>query len=140
MDITFRSDQSITPHQFIDLLERSSLAERRPVQYPEVIAGMLDNADLLVTAWQDGQLVGVSRSVTDFVYCCYLSDLAVDQRLQKSGVGSELIQRTRDALGPRCMLTLLSAPAATGYYPRVGFEAHPSAWIMYPDAPEGDNQ
>ena len=140
MDVEYRSDRTITPGQFIDLLERSTLAERRPVQYPEVIAGMLDNADLLITAWQDGELVGVSRSVTDFVYCCYLSDLAVDQRLQKSGVGRELIQHTRDALGPRCMLTLLSAPAATGYYPRVGFEQHPSSWIMYPDPPEGDKQ
>ena len=98
---------------------------------------MLRNADLMVTAWEKGRLVGVARSVTDFSYCCYLSDLAVDRAFQRTGIGRELIHRTKDRLGPRCMLILLSAPAATDYYPHLGFTRHDSAWVLHPGDPLG---
>lgn len=133
--IRYQLDKEITSAQFIDLLRRSTLAERRPVDDQETIAGMLEFADLLVTAWQDDLLVGVARSVTDFHYCCYLSDLAVDQGLQGEGIGRELVRYTREQLGPHCKLILLSAPAAVNYYPRIGFTQHPSAWIMDPKDP-----
>ena len=130
--IEYTSERSLTPKEFIDLLQRSTLAARRPVGDAGCIAEMLKHGDLLVTAWQDGRLVGVARSVTDFAYCCYLSDLAVDVSCQRSGVGKELIRRTQERLGPRCTLILLSAPAAHDYYPRIGFEQHPSAWTLPP--------
>lgn len=131
----YRVGEAITAEQFVDLLRRSSLAKRRPVDDPECIAGMLRHADLLVTAWQEGQLVGVARSVTDFNYCCYLSDLAVDRAFQRTGLGRELIRRTKERLGRRCMLILLSAPAATDYYPHLGFTRHDSAWVLHPGDP-----
>jgi ribosomal protein S18 acetylase RimI-like enzyme len=92
--------------------------------------GMVRNANLTVTAWAGEQLVGVARSVTDFSYCCYLSDLAVDREFQRRGIGRELIARTQAELGPRCNLILLSAPAAVDYYPKLGFEKHPQAWML----------
>jgi len=124
--------ESISVDQFIDVLRRSTLAERRPVDDRDCLAGMLRHADLLVTAWEQDLLVGVARSVTDFNYCCYLSDLAVDQAYQQTGIGRELIRRTREQLGSGCMVILLSAPAATGYYPRIGFRLHDSAWVLRP--------
>lgn len=130
--VTFETGLRLQPEDFIDVLRRSGLAERRPVANPEIIQGMLEHADLLVTAWADELLVGVARSVTDFHYCCYLSDLAVDRAYQRSGIGRELIRRTREQLGPGCILILLSAPAAVGYYPRLGFSAHNSAWVLRP--------
>ena len=133
--IEYSTERSISSEQFIDVLRRSSLAERRPVEDRECIDQMLAHADLLVTAWDEQKLVGVARSVTDFGYCCYLSDLAVDQALQRAGIGRELISQTRALLRPRCMLILLSAPAATDYYPRIGFQQHPSAWTMAADMP-----
>jgi predicted N-acetyltransferase YhbS len=93
---------------------------------------MLHHADLLVTAWQGHLLIGVARSVTDFHYCCYLSDLAVDRSVQHAGIGRVLIRKTREQLGPNCALILLAAPAAAGYYPRLGFTQHDSAWVLYP--------
>ncbi len=131
--IRYKVNEDITVAQFIDVLERSTLAERRPVDDPDIIKGMLHHADLLVTAWQDDRLVGVARSVTDFNYCCYLSDLAVDQSVQGEGIGRELIRRTREQLGPKCKLILLSAPAAVDYYPHIGFSRHHSAWILQPE-------
>ena len=124
--------ESISVDQFIDVLRRSTLAERRPVDDRDCLAGMLRHADLLVTAWEQDLLVGVARSVTDFNYCCYLSDLAVDQAYQQTGIGRELIRLTREQLGSGCMVVLLSAPAATGYYPRIGFRLHGSAWVLRP--------
>ena len=130
--ITYEVNKGITADEFIDVLNRSTLGQRRPVDDRACIQGMLDHANLLVTAWSDGVLVGVSRSVTDFHFCCYLSCLAVDEKFQHQGIGKELIRRTQIQLGKRCMLLLLSAPAAVEYYPHIGFEHHPQAWILKP--------
>lgn len=132
MAIVYSTEAVITADQYIDLLERADFAQRRPVDDRECIKGMLLHADILCTAWDGKKLVGAARSVTDFHYCCYLSDLAVDVAYQKQGIGRELIRHTRALLGPRTSLILLSAPAAREYYPRIGFEAHPSAWVLGP--------
>jgi len=138
MDIVYSHEIKITPDQFVDLLRRSGLAARRPVEDPACIEGMLWNANLLVTAWQGDLLVGVARSVTDFSYCCYLSDLAVDASLQKRGVGKRLVHETQQQLGPRCKIILLAAPAATEYYSHIGFSHHPQAWVLARDVPVSD--
>ena len=133
MEITYESERKITDAEFVNLLKRSTLAERRPVDDAACIEGMLKNGNLLVTAWDGEKLVGVARSVTDFAYCCYLSDLAVDEAYQHKGIGRELIRLTKSKLGPKANLILLSAPKAVTYYPKIGLEAHPSAWILKPD-------
>jgi GNAT superfamily N-acetyltransferase len=126
----YEADKPITAEQFIDVLQRSGLGSRRPVDDLTCMADMVAHASLTVTAWDDDLLIGVARSVTDFAYCCYLSDLAVDRRYQRQGIGLELIARTQAALGPHCKIVLLSAPSAAGYYPHIGMEQHPSAWIL----------
>lgn len=136
-DIHYSARRTVTPTQFVDVLERSTLAARRPVEDSLAIALMLGNADLMVTAWHGEALVGIARSVTDYGYCCYLSDLAVDRRLQRRGIGRELVRRTRTRLGPRCRIILLAAPAAMDYYPRLGFERHAGAWVLPPDTAPG---
>ncbi|EML0164946.1 GNAT family N-acetyltransferase, partial [Vibrio cholerae] len=91
---------------------------------------MLANTDLLVSAWIGERLVGIARSVTDFHYCCYLSDLAVSEQVQSKGIGKELIRQTFVSLKKGCKLILLAAPQATEYYPKIGFKQHNSAWLM----------
>ena len=91
---------------------------------------MLKHASLLCTAWDGPILVGVARSVSDFEYCCYLSDLAVDEKYQRRGIGRELIRLTQSQLGPKAKLILLAAPKAESYYPGIGFDRHGSAWIL----------
>jgi predicted N-acetyltransferase YhbS len=130
MPIHYDSSRRITESEFVDLLRRSTLAERRPVDDPQCVAAMLRHANLLCTAWDGDRLVGVARSVTDFEFCCYLSDLAVDVAYQKRGIGRELIALTKSRLGSRAMLILLAAPKAEKYYPKIGFEPHLSAWIL----------
>ena len=127
--IQYRSGNDLDLGAVIDLYVDSTLGERRPVSDRERMAGMLRHANLVITAWDDDVLVGISRSVSDFHYSTYLSDIAVRLSYQRSGVGRELIQRTR-AAAPEATLILLSAPAAEGYYPRIGFKQHRSAWVL----------
>lgn len=120
----------LTVEEFADILHRSTLAERRPVEDPAALEAMLAHANLLCTAWDRNVLVGVARSFTDFAYCCYLSDLAVDTAYQKQGIGRGLIQCTQAQLAPKARIVLLAAPKAQAYYPKLGFERHPSAWTL----------
>jgi GNAT superfamily N-acetyltransferase len=130
MAIEYSFERKITSEQFIDILVRSTLGERRPVNDHACIADMLAYANLICTAWDGDLLIGVARSLTDFGYCCYLSDLAVDVKYQKKGVGKKLIQLTGFRLQPGCKIILLAAPKAEAYYPKVGFTQHRSAWII----------
>ena len=130
MEIDYKVNEPITAEQFITLLKKTSLGERRPIDDVERIQAILDNSNLIVTAWGDGELIGVARSVTDFNFCCYLSDLAVDKSVQSMEGGKYLILVTKEEVTPDCKLILLAAPQAEGYYPKIGFEAHNSAWVL----------
>lgn len=130
MPITYQLTTNISAKEFVDILNRSTLGERRPVDNLECIESMLKNADIIVTAVIDDNIVGVARAVTDFSYCCYLSDLAVDTLFQHQGIGKKLIQKLRAQLGTTCKVILLSAPSAVEYYPKIGFTQHSSAWVL----------
>jgi len=132
MDVVYRLESypEFVVDEFIDLLERSTLAERRPVDEPETIRGMLVHADIILTARVGSLLVGISRAITDYNFCTYLSDLAVDRAYQRQGIGRELIRRTHEAAGRKTTLILLAAPKARTYYPYVGMNAHDSCWII----------
>jgi len=92
----------------------------RPDDVPR-IAKMYQNSNLVISAWLNGELVGVARSLTDFSFCCYLSDLAVKKEVQKLGIGRQLIQKTQEVITDQCTLLLIAAPTAVNYYPKVGF-------------------
>ncbi len=127
--ITYRNGNDLDVDQVIELYRASTLGERRPVDDRDRMGKMLLNANLVVTAWDGDLMVGIARSVTDFVYCTYLSDLAVRESHQRQGIGRELVERTR-AAGGAATIILLAAPKAVGYYPRIGLEPHPSAWML----------
>ena len=130
--IDYQLEPELSTDEFIDVLVRSTLGERRPVDDRERIELMLKNADLIVTARSNGQLVGVSRAITDFAFCTYLSDLAVDEGCQKQGIGRELIERTHEAAGLMTRLILIAAPKARSYYPHIGMVPHDSCWMRDP--------
>lgn len=120
-NILYQHEPDLSPSEFKALLERSTLAERRPAEDMDRLKQMCANADLIITARKDGQLIGVARSISDLTYCTYLSDLAVDVAYQKKGIGKTLIAKTKEA-APQAKLILLSAPAAREYYPKIGME------------------
>ncbi|MEV6840678.1 GNAT family N-acetyltransferase [Streptomyces sp. NPDC051133] len=117
--------------EVLRVYRESGLGERRPVEDTARMAEMVRGANLVVTCRVDGELVGIARSVSDFSYVTYLSDIAVVRAHQRSGIGRELIDATRKE-APQAKIVLLSAPAATEYYPHIGFTAHHSAWVLNP--------
>lgn len=131
--IEYRINVPISAEQFIDLLERSTLAARRPVHDRECIEGMVKHANLWVTAWDGEKLVGIARALTDFHYACYVSELAVDMAYQRTGIGRALIERTRSQLGPHCTIRLVAAPAAADYYRKIGFVRNDRCWELRAD-------
>lgn len=128
--ISYRTGNQLDVDAVMELYRSCSLGARRPSDDRERMSAMLANANLVITAWDGDLLVGISRSMTDFTYCTYLSDLAVRESYQKHGIGRELIRRTQEAGGPKTTVILLAAPAAVDYYPRVGFTRHDSAWLL----------
>ena len=128
--ITYRTGNDIPVDVVKGLYDASTLGQRRPINDPGTLEAMMQHANLVVSAWDGDELVGISRTLTDFVYVGYLSDLAVHTRCQRRGIGIGLIEHTRAAMGPKSKLILLAAPAAVEYYPRIGFTHHPQAWIL----------
>jgi GNAT superfamily N-acetyltransferase len=129
MKIIYTVESSLDPIEFIDVLKRSTLGERRPIDDLERIKKMCANANLIITARFDGKLIGIARSITDFAYCTYLSDLAVDKEYQHKGIGKKLIEETKNQT-PQATLILLSAPAAIEYYPKIGMKKHNHCFIL----------
>lgn len=132
--ITYRMGNDLDLDQMRQLYDASTLGERRPVDQLQRFEGMLKHANLIITAWDENLPVGIARALTDFAYVTYLADLAVRQSHQKQGIGVELIRRTRQA-APQAKIVLFAAPAAEGYYPRIGFTHHPQGWVLRPEEP-----
>ena len=132
--IDYQLEPELSAEEFIDVLIRSTLGERRPVDDRERIELMLKNADLIVTARSNGRLIGVSRAITGFAFCTYHSDLAVDETCQKQGIDRELIERTHQEAVFKTRLILIAAPKARSYYPHIGMVPHDSCWMRDPES------
>ncbi len=128
-EIAYAIEATLDADEFLDVLHRSGLAERRPVQDRALIEKMAKGANLVATARHEGLLVGVARSVTDHAYCVYLSDLATDRAWQGHGVGQRLIDLTCEAAGPDANLILVSAPDSMGFYDHIGLENISTGWV-----------
>ncbi|SKA33937.1 Ribosomal protein S18 acetylase RimI [Enhydrobacter aerosaccus] len=118
MTTVYAREDYLAADDYIDIVRKSGL--NRPIADRGRIERMLAHANLIVTARQDGRLVGFARSLTDFCYCCYLSDLAVDKACQGQGIGKRLIEETRTQAGGALTTTLLlAAPTAVSFYDRI---------------------
>lgn len=130
VEIHYALEPDLSADEFIAVLETSGLAERRPVAERARIETMLRHADITITARAGGTIIGVSRALADFGFCCYLSDLAVDRAYQGRGIGKRLIERTWDAAGRDTTLILLAAPKAVTYYPHIGMRKHDACYVF----------
>jgi predicted N-acetyltransferase YhbS len=133
MEIAYKINTAVSADQFIELLKHSSLAERRPIDDRQCMEGMVKNSNLMISAWDGETLVGIARSMTDFYYACYLSDLAVHKKYQNQGIGKNLQILTQRQLGDKCKLVLVAAPSANSYYAHIGFANNPRCWVLSRD-------
>jgi len=127
--ISYQREENLSVEEFRTVLINSTLGERRPVDEPERMSEMLKNCNLMITARDNGQIVGIARSLTDFVFCTYLSDLAVDKKYQRMGIGKELLRQSKRAT-PGAKLILLSAPKAVNYYPKIGMTKWEQCFVL----------
>ena len=127
-EIRYRTGNDLDLDEVISVYLDSTLGMRRPVDERDRMKQMLESANLVISAWDGERMVGISRSLSDFTFCTYLSDLAVRRKYQRKGIGRELMRRTQEA-GGRATVFLFAAPAAEAYYPHVGFRAG-SGWIL----------
>ena len=130
-DIKRENGAGLDLDEVLEVYRSSGLGERRPIAETGRMTAMVRNANLVVTCRIDGELAGIARSVSDFSYVTYLSDIAVRRADQRSGIGRALIDATRKE-APQAKIVLLSAPAAADYYPHIGFTQHNSAWVLNP--------
>jgi len=128
VNITYRNNKDVKLEDVIRVFRNSGIT--RPTDQPKRIQDMIRYSDILLTAWLGDRMIGVARALTDWSFCCYLSDLAVDKDVQKSGIGRELIARVREEIGEGVSLILLAAPSAMEYYPKVGFEKIENGFVI----------
>ncbi|CAM3417147.1 GNAT family N-acetyltransferase [Marinicrinis lubricantis] len=126
--IEYKVNEPVRVEDVIRVFRSSGI--RRPVDQEERIQQMIDHSHLIISAWDDEKLIGVARALTDFSYCCYLSDLAVDADYQRSGIGVQMIERVKEKIDEQTALILLSAPEAMEYYPKIGFEKIENGFII----------
>ena len=129
-EIIYKTGNDLDLDAFIEIIRASTLGARRPIHAREVMKAMLDHGDVIVTAWDGEKVVGVATTLTDFYRVAYLADLAVHAEYQRQGIGKELIRRTQEELKPSCSIVLLAAPNANDYYPKIGFQHNPRAWML----------
>lgn len=128
MEIIYKIGLTPSANEVIELYENAGLP--RPTKQKERIAKMYKNSNLIASAWHNEKLVGVSRAITDFCWCCYLADLAVRDDYKKQGIGKKLIDLTKEKLGDEVMLLLLSVPSAMEYYPKAGMQKVENGFII----------
>jgi len=128
VNITYRNNKDVKLEDVIRVFRNSGIT--RPTDQPKRIQDMIRYSDILLTAWLGDRMIGVARALTDWSFCCYLSDLAVDKDVQKSGIGRELIARVREEIGEGVSLIILAAPSAMEYYPKVGFEKIENGFVI----------
>ncbi|NIK80000.1 GNAT superfamily N-acetyltransferase [Paenibacillus castaneae] len=126
--IEYRNDTNLTAAALSQIFQASGI--KRPFQDLERLQKMIDNADIIISAWDGERIVGVARAVTDYAYCCYLSDLAIDHDYQRLGIGKNLVEQLRETLGAEVSLVLLSAPTAVEYYPKIGFSHSDKCYVI----------
>lgn len=128
MNIVYKKTNQISAQELSQVFERSGI--KRPYQDLDRLQRMIEHADIIISAWVDDQMIGVARAITDYSYCCYLSDLAVDRDYHKQGIGKSMIQLLQHQIGEECSLVLLSAPTATEFYEQIGFNRADKAFLI----------
>lgn len=126
--ITYTEDKLLNAADVSEVFKKSGI--KRPYEDIERVQRMIDNSDIIISAWDDKKMIGLARAITDYSYCCYLSDLAVDKEYQNQGIGKQLVNKLQIILGEESSLVLLSSPGAVEFYPRIGFEKTDKAYVI----------
>lgn len=121
--VTYQLEADLPLQEYIEILNSSGLGKRRPMDDSGHLGRMLTGSNLILTAREDGELVGVLRALSDFCYRTFIADLAVTSERQGEGIGRALLQKAKET-APEARLFLFSAEDAEGFYQKLGFQLH----------------
>jgi GNAT superfamily N-acetyltransferase len=130
VSLVYAREQSLAVADYVAVLAETSMAPKRPLQNGVRIAAMLAGANFIVTAREDGVILGLARCITDHAWIAYCAELAVKESAQGRGIGAGIIAKAKELLGPGIGLTLISEPDALGFYQRIGMQRLDSAFIL----------
>jgi GNAT superfamily N-acetyltransferase len=129
MSITYQQELTLTAAEYISVLSRTTMRDKRPLGNTARIQGMLDGANFIVTARESDAIVGLARCITDFSWIAYCAELAVVETHQGLGVGQKLIEAAKALLGPQIGLSLIAEPEAEGFYRRIGMQQYAAFFL-----------
>lgn len=88
----------------------------------------INNSWYVLSAYQDGKLVGFGRIISDGIYQTFIGDLIVHPDYQKRNIGSEIL----NLLTEKCKssgikwIQLTCAEGKADFYKKYGFQARPA--------------
>ena len=120
MSVTYAEEPGLGVDDYVSVLAETTMRTKRPLANRKRIGDMLAGANLIVTARQDGEILGLARCISDGAWICYCAELAVKESAQGLGIGSGIIGKLNELLGPKIGLALFSEPEALGFYEKAG--------------------
>jgi GNAT superfamily N-acetyltransferase len=84
---------------------------------------------MIITARENGAIVGVLRGISDGEWVCYVADLVVHDDHQRKGIGKGMLAACKAILGTGMGVVLVAYPEAEPFYRRVGMGEMPAFYI-----------
>ena len=117
MSYTIKVNAPLTVQQVHDPYQQTHFD--KPIAGAARLQVMIDETQLVLSVWDDEHLIGFARCLTDFEYCCYLSDILILPAYEGHQIGRQLIATLQAYIGPRVTLSLRAADSAVGFYERI---------------------
>jgi ribosomal protein S18 acetylase RimI-like enzyme len=129
MSIVYAQEQSLSAEDYATVVGSTYMRDRRPVANLERTRRILMGSNMIVTAREDGEIVGVLRGISDGEWVCYVADLAVRDGHQRKGIGTDMLNECKRILGPGMGIVLVAYPEAVDYYKKIGMGEMPAFYI-----------
>ena len=126
--------ERLTPEEYISFLTRTDLGSQYPLErFEERIAKLVKNASISLTARSDaGELIGICFGITDFAYWLFITDLGIDRRYVRQGIGKQLMQRALDLAGGEKDIIMYTCANenAVGFYEKLGMKRPDDVFML----------
>ena len=129
MTITYAQEQSLSAEDYATVLGSTYMRDRRPIANLERTRKILAGSNMIVTAREDGAIIGLLRGISDGEWVVYVADLAVHADHQRKGIGTGLLDECKRIIGPGMGIVLVAYPEAEAYYRKIGMGEMPAFYI-----------
>jgi len=133
MKIVYAKESNILVEEVIEHFNSCGYPHESDQFDDEQVEKLIAHSKLVVTARDNGKLVGIAFSITDFTSTCFISDLAVRPEYRRHGCGEELVTRSHElAGGEKVRLVSVSNSNTVDYFKTIGMEKCDDVFIIPP--------